>query len=346
MAKHKKSKILLIYTGGTIGMVHDEQSKTLKPINFKNILRFVPELSRLHCEPEYTSLLPLIDSSQVSSQLWKRLAKLIEKNYHGYDGFVILHGSDTMAYTASALSFMFDHLSKPVILTGSQLPMGQVRTDARENLISSIEIAGTRKNDRALVPEVCIYFEYQLLRGNRSTKFSSNNFEAFRSIDYPPLAEAGVHLMFDEKNILPHPKGNFKVNTGIEERVGLFTVNPLMERHSSEAYLLSGHLKALVIESYGSGTVPLHDWFIKALSTLISKKIPIVNITQCAGGTVEQGLYESSKKLEQIGVIGGMDLTREAALTKLMVLLGSGLSSEKIAKRLPIPIRGELSLLK
>ncbi|HNQ12695.1 MAG TPA: asparaginase [Bacteroidia bacterium] len=346
MTKEKKSKILLIYTGGTIGMVHHEKRSTLKPINFKNILKLVPELSRLNCVPEYTSLLPLIDSSQVSSQLWIRLAQLVEKNYSKYDGFVILHGSDTMAYTASALSFMFENLAKPVILTGSQLPMGQVRTDARENLISAIEIAGLRKNGKALVPEVCIYFEYRLLRGNRSTKFSSNHFEAFRSIDYPPLAEAGVHLMIDEKNLLPNPKGIFKVHTGIEEKVGLFTVSPLMQKESCESYLLSGHLKALLLESYGSGTVPLKPWFLNSLKKLIDQGIPVLNITQCAGGTVEQGLYESSKRLEEIGVIGGLDLTREAALTKLMVLMGMKLKKEKIAKLLPVSLRGELSPLK
>ena len=335
-------KILIIYTGGTIGMMHDAKNGTLKPFDFGKITEQLPELKRLNCSIEYHSFKKPIDSSNVQPAFWVELATQIEKNYAAYDGFIILHGTDTMAYTASALSFMLEHLSKPVIFTGSQLPLGAIRTDAKRNLITTVEIAASA----TVVPEVCIYFNNQLFRGNRTEKYTSSKFDAFHSLNYPLLAEAGVNIEFNKDAILPTPHSllstKFKVHTSFDTHVALIKIYPGISKEVMEATLNAKNLKAVVLETFGSGNAPTDKWFIDTIKKAISKGIIVLNVSQCSGGTVEQGKYETSIQLKKIGVISGTDLTTEAALTKLMFLLGQGLSEKEVAKLLQKNLRGEM----
>lgn len=338
----KRPSILLIYTGGTIGMIRDLKSGQLKPFNFARLLDEIPELSKFEIDIHTHSFSKPIDSSDMQPETWIELAKQIEKNYTKHDGFVILHGSDTMAHTASALSFLLENLAKPVVLTGSQLPIGTIRTDGKENLITAIEIAAAKKNGKAIVPEVCIYFEYSLYRGNRSNKFNAEHFRAFQSPNYPLLAEAGVSINYNHAHIAPSPKGKLKVHTALDKNVAILKMFPGISPSVVNAILNADGVKAIVLETYGSGNVTTEKWLSDALSKAIKKGRIILNITQCAAGRVEQGRYQTSAQLEKIGVIGGADMTTEAAVIKLMFLLG--LKSKTIQRDLSKSLRGELSI--
>ncbi|WP_316842869.1 type I asparaginase [Pedobacter gandavensis] len=336
------TKILIIYTGGTIGMVNDPKTGVLIPFNFEQIQQNVPELARLNYDLSVHSFDPIIDSSNMDPLIWEELASLIRDKYEEFDGFVILHGSDTMSFTASALSFMLENLSKPVILTGSQLPIGEIRTDAKENLITALEIAATKKQGKAMVPEVCIYFDYQLFRGNRSIKYNSEKFEAFRSPNYPILAEAGVHLSFYKNYIAKQPTEPLKVHTKFNANIGVLKLYPGISPQAVHAITKSG-VDAIVLETFGSGNTNTADWFIASLEEAINNGKLIIDITQCKRGSVELGKYETSKKLQQMGVVCGYDITFEATVTKLMYLMGQDYTNSEVAALMEQSLRGELT---
>lgn len=337
--------ILLIYTGGTIGMTKDYETGALKAFNFDKLLKHIPELKHLNCTIESASFEEPIDSSNMNPKYWVDITEIIEENYQKFDGFVVLHGSDTMSYTASALSFMFENLSKPVVFTGSQLPIGDLRTDAKENMITSIEIAAAQKNGKPIISEVCLYFEYKLYRANRTTKINAEHFEAFNSPNYPPLAESGVHLKFDETKILKSKRfKKIKIRKKLENNIFLLKLFPGITENVVHSILNIEGLKGVVLETYGSGNAPTDKWFINLLSKALKKGIKIVDVTQCAGGSVILGQYETSVKLQKIGLISGKDITSEAALVKLMYLLGENISNKKFKEVFETPLRGEMTL--
>jgi L-asparaginase len=337
------TKILIIYTGGTIGMVNDPLTGSLIPFDFGQIQQNVPELARLNYDLEVHSFDPILDSSNMDPDAWVELARIIEDRYAEFDGFVILHGSDTMAFTASALSFMLENLGKPVVLTGSQLPIGEIRTDAKENLITALEIAATKKNNAPMVPEVCICFDYQLFRGNRSIKYNSEKFEAFQSPNYPVLAEAGVHLSFYKNYIKHQPKGDFKVHYKLDPNIGVLKLYPGISKTAVDAITESA-VDAIVLETFGSGNTTTAEWFTQSLWRAIDRGKIIVDISQCQGGSVQLGKYETSKRLQEMGVLSGYDMTFEAAITKLMFLMGQGLSRQQIVTLMESSLRGELTV--
>lgn len=338
------TKILIIYTGGTIGMVQN-QDGILVPFDFDNITSNVPELSRLNYIIDVHSFNPILDSSNMNLSTWLNLVSIIEQNYNHYDGFVILHGSDTMAYTASALSFLIENLGKPIVLTGSQLPIGEIRTDAKENLITSIEIAASKDyRNKALAPEVCIYFDYQLMRGNRSKKVHADKFEAFRSPNYPILAEAGVNLNFYSENILPEPEMPVKFYNSLNNNIASIKMFPGISQSFVESIVNSEDIEAIIIEGFGSGNTSTESWFINLLSKASTSGKILYDISQCLGGTVDIGRYETSKHLEKIGVISGYDITFEAAIAKLMFLLANIEDKESIKRLLSVNMRGEMKI--
>ncbi|MEO8886515.1 MAG: asparaginase [Mucilaginibacter sp.] len=337
------SQILIIYTGGTIGMMSDPATKVLRPINFEQIMDNVPELEKLNCKIKVHSFEEIIDSSNMNPAIWSQLAGLIEANYDTVDGFVILHGSDTMAYTASALSFMLQHLAKPVIFTGSQLPISAIRTDAKENLMTAIEIANAKKNDKARVPEVCIYFDYKLFRGNRSFKYNSSKFEAFRSPNYPILAESGVHLRFSVNDIRQPDEDKLIVHKNLVSDVAVLKLYPGISPKVVETILTSA-VRGIVMETFGAGNTTTDQWFIDMLKTAIDGGKVILDISQCKVGTVELGRYETSKQLKDIGVANGYDMTFESAVTKMMHLLGQLDDPKEVKRLLEIDLRGELTV--
>ena len=339
----KKSSVLLIYTGGTIGMVQDAKTKRLKPFDFSNLFEQIPELKKFDINIDSVSFKKPIDSSDMQPVNWIEIAEIIKTNYDKYDGFVILHGSDTMSFTASALSFMLENLAKPVILTGSQLPIGIIRTDGKENLITAIEIAAAKQNNKPVVPEVCIYFEYKLSRGNRTNKYNAEQFNAFQSPNYPELAEAGVHLKFNHNSILKS-SGKLKVHSKLNSEIAILKIFPGITKNVVSAVLKTRNLKAVVLETFGAGNANTQKWFIDDLKKAIAKGIIIYNVTQCNAGSVEQGKYETSASLAKIGVIGGADITIEAAVTKLMFLLGQKFSRKEIEKQLQKSLRGEITI--
>lgn len=338
------SKILLIYTGGTIGMIKDFETGTLKAFNFSQLLERIPELNLLDCSISTYSFEEPIDSSDMNPQHWLTIAEVIEDNYLRFDGYVVLHGSDTMSYTASALSFMLKNLAKPVILTGSQLPIGDLRTDAKENLITAIQIAALKQNNQSVVREVGLYFEYKLYRGNRSTKISAEHFNAFTSPNLPHLAESGVHLKINESLLENfYESDQLEVLKKIDSNVFVLKIFPGITQKVLEALLDINDLKGVVLETYGAGNAPTETWFIETLKRAIKKGVRIVNVTQCWGGTVDMGKYETGTMLKQIGVISGHDITTEAAITKMMILLPRNLDAETFSRKFQQPICGELN---
>lgn len=340
----KKSSLLLIYTGGTIGMKHNPADGTLHPFDFSQILEEVPELGKYALRIDSVTFDPLIDSSDIEPGVWARIALSIRDNYDRYDGFVVLHGTDTMAYSASALSFMLENLGKPVIFTGSQLPIGLPRTDGRENLIAAVEIAASKTPEgKATVPEAAIFFDSHLLRGNRATKVSCEDFRAFSSPNLPPLAEAGVNIRYNHGLILPPPSGELQVHTSLDTHVSILKIHPGITPEIAETFILSPAIKAVILETYGSGNAMDRPWMRDILARGRASGKIIVNVTQCLTGSVDMGLYATGKFLSDEGVLSGFDSTTEAMLAKLFYLLGSGLPREEILSALSRPLRGEIT---
>lgn len=339
-----KPHILLIYTGGTIGMVKDYTTGALRTFNFDKLIKHIPEIKHLNCEIESVSFDEPIDSSNMNVSRWIQLAELIENNYNEFDGFVILHGSDTMSYTASVISFMFENLSKPIIFTGSQLPIGDLRTDAKENLITSIEIASTVKNGEPIIREVCLYFEYKLYRGNRTTKINAEHFEAFESPNFPPLCESGVHLKFNKHLLIrPDLRRPLKVRKNFDHNIIILKMFPGITKNIVQSILAVDGLKGVILETYGSGNAPNDNWFLDLLKQATDKGVYIVNVSQCAGGYVTMGKYETSIGLEELGIISGKDMTTETALAKLMYMLGENIPKNNFKTLFETALRGEIS---
>lgn len=342
--KNKKSKVLLIYTGGTIGMMHDPVSGSLKPFNFKALTSQIPELKKFEVELSSISFKHPIDSSDMQPEIWIQLVEIIQKNYELYDGFVVLHGSDTMSFTASALSFMLENLAKPVVLTGSQLPIGTIRTDGKENLITAIEIAAAKKNGKPIISEVCVYFEYKLYRGNRTLKFNSEHFDAFKSPNYPHLAEAGVEISYNQMAIAKPSSKALKVHKQLNNDIAVLHLFPGISKKITTAVLNTPGVKAVIILTFGAGNATTKEWFVNELEAAIKRGIIVLNVTQCVQGKVIQGMYQTSSRLKQIGVVSGQDITFESAVTKLMFLLGQKSSNQQIKKLLETNLRGEISI--
>lgn len=336
---------MIIYTGGTIGMIENPDTKSLEPFNFDHLFENVPKLKLLDIEIESVEFENPIDSSSMNPGHWQAIAQVIEENYNKCDGFVVLHGTDTMAYTASALSYMLENLDKPVIITGSQLPIGDVRTDGEENLITALQVASARdKEGNMVVREVAILFEDFLWRGNRSTKHSSDNFCAFSSNNYPSLASFGLGIHFNNEALLrSKPSGELKVHYGIDTNVMIVDLFPGIQENVVRHLFNTPGIKGIIIKTFGAGNGPNDPWFIQALQDAVSKGIVVVNISQCSNGVVQPELYAVGREISKSGVINGRDLTSEAAVTKLMHLFGQNLSIEEVKHRMSLPICGEMT---
>ena len=335
-----KNKVLIVYTGGTIGMVQDENG-SLHPFALDRIYDAVPQLKHCQYGIDSVTLDNIIDSSNMTPSMWVEIAEKIERNYDDYDGFVVLHGTDTMAYTASALSFMFKNLTKPIIFIGSQLPLGKLRSDGRENIICALELASTRL---AVIPEVCIFFESHLYRGNRSTKMNAENFDAFASYNLPSLARVGINISFREHLFLPMPTEKLQVRKKFDTRVAILKLFPGIGPEVVGAVLNTPDLQGVVIETYGSGNAPTEEWFISAVEAAIRRGVIVLNVTQCKAGAVKMRQYAASCDLDRIGVIGAGDITIEAAITKMMCLLGQYPDDkEHVKQRLSQSLRGEIT---
>lgn len=344
--KTLQPSILIIYTGGTIGMIENPETGALENFDFSHFRRHVPELKRFDFQIDAITFESPIDSSDMEPKYWVQMARIIADNYARYDGFVVLHGTDTMSYTASALSFMLENLGKPVIITGSQLPIGQLRTDGKENLLTSVEIAAAKAPDGGpMVPEVCVFFENQLLRGNRATKINSEGFNAFRSYNYPALAQAGIHIKYATHLIRrPSPGRPFKPHYSLDNNVLVLTLFPGIRRDYIDCVLSIRGLKAVLLKTYGSGNAPQKPWLIDRLRALSEQGVILVNITQCSRGTVEMKRYKTGLVLLQAGVINGYDSTLESMITKLMFLLGQGHSRDRIVELMNESIAGEITV--
>ncbi|WP_436516794.1 asparaginase [Ekhidna sp. To15] len=337
--------VLIIYTGGTFGMVQDA-SGALAPFNFGKVVDRVPELRQFNIRLTVISFPKPIDSSNILIQDWKDMAYIIEENYSQYDAFVILHGTDTMAYSASMLSYMLNGLNKPVIFTGAQMPIGSIRSDARENLITALEIAAAHTNGQPIISEVCVYFNYLLLRGSRSQKLRSSTFAAFESENYPALAEAGIEIEFNYPALMPFdPDAQLRVKNEMDSNVAILKIFPGITEHVVQSILSNPAIKGVVMETFGSGNTMSFDWFIECLQEAIENGKVILNVSQCVGGEVEQGRYETSKKLNEIGVLSGGDITTEAAITKMMFLLGSTGDISELKRMLTYSLAGEMDTL-
>ena len=321
-------------------MVKDKVTGALHPFDMKKIYEALPVLRQLDCNIDTWQFDPIIDSSDMNAGVWIRLADLIGQQYDKYDGFVVLHGTDTMSYTASALSFLLEDLSKPVIITGSQLPLGMIRTDGRENIISAIEIAA---NEQVAIGEVCIFFENKLFRGNRTTKFNAEHFEAFYSGNYPSLAKVGINIIYKQHLLRPLSNKTLKVYNKMCDNVIIVKVHPALRQEYLEAFLAVEGLKGVVLETYGSGNAPTSPWFINAIKKAIDKGVIVLNVTQCKEGSVVMGHYEASMELLNIGVVSGGDITTEAALAKLMFVLANYNSKEERIRMLNSDMRGEIT---
>lgn len=345
MDRQKKSSVLLIYTGGTIGMMQNPETGALESFNFEHLLHHVPEIKRFNSNISAIAFDPPIDSSDMHPGMWSKLVRIIHENYDRYDGFVILHGTDTMAFTASALSFMLEGLMKPVILTGSQLPIGALRTDGKENLLTAIEIAAAKNNDGTpVVPEVCIFFHEKLMRGNRVTKISAENFDAFHSNNYPDLATAGIEIQYFRHHIKPYVSGTTLVpHYEMDCNIIIFSLFPGIQPETVRRMLAGDTPRGIIFRTFGSGNAPQQQWLVDALTDATSRGKTIVNITQCSTGRVKMSLYETGRQLLAAGIISGHDMTVEAALTKLMFLLGSNMPPEEVRRMMRCNIAGEIS---
>lgn len=338
-----KANILLIYTGGTIGMVKDFETGALKAFNFDELLQNIPELNLLEHHIDTVSFEKPIDSSNMNLRYYLQIAEIIEEKYDDYDGFVVLHGSDTMSYSASALSFMFENLGKPIIFTGSQLPIGDLRTDAKENLITSIQIAGLQLNGKPQITEVGLYFEYKLYRANRTTKVNAEHFQAFASPNYPPLVQSGVHLTVNLPALWKRPSGRKMIlHKTLDDQIALVKLFPGISNSMLEHIFSKEGLKGIVLETYGSGNAPTEEFFLDLLKKTIARGVVIVNVTQCTGGSVAMGQYETSSQLKRLGVVSGKDITTEAAVAKMMYLLARNLSPKVFKTIFETSIRGEM----
>ena len=341
----QQASILLIYTGGTIGMIENPETGVLEVFDFQHLAENVPELKFLGHHVDTYQFDPPLDSSAMGPDSWMKIVKIIADTYQKYDGFVILHGTDTMSYTASALSFMLENLTKPVILTGSQLPIGMLRTDGKENLITAIEIAAAKENGFPIVPEVCVFFENELMRGNRTCKANADNFNAFRSYNYPSLAHAGIHIKYEYDRIhKANPNVALKPHYLYDTNVVILTLFPGIQENMIRNILHTPGLRAVVLKTYGSGNAPQKPWFIDLLKEATDRGIVIINISQCSTGSVEMGRYETGLHLLDAGVISGYDSTVESVLTKLMFLLGHGKNESEIRHQMSIPVAGEFTI--
>lgn len=337
--------VLLIYTGGTIGMVENSKTGSLEPFDFAHLTSHMPELQRFKFHVDHIVFSPAVDSSEITPEHWKKMVHTIEDHYDQYDGFVILHGTDTMAYTASALSFMIENLHKPIVLTGAQLPIGKLRTDAKENLITALEIAADKDVlGNPIVPEVCIFFQNDLLRGNRSTKINADNFNAFKSYNYPNLGKSGIQIRYDKK-VIHQPNYDKKTifHYFLDTRIATLKLFPGIDRFTVESILGLKNARAIILETYGSGNAPLSPWFLDLIRDAVKRGVIIVNITQCKIGMVDMQRYETGRELLKAGVVSGFDATFESAIVKLMFLIGHKYEKEEIKVRMRVPLVGEIT---